>query len=178
MLFTFINKNANTSWLLCFNMPLGPEGLQNTSQKHPARKTLPVTRGHLAGDARQRTWGTLLPAEHREQGRAGLCRGTRGCCSWAAPSSALPASDNEAEPWIMKGSLLHEAGASLPPRQASLGGHFCKALRCFWQALNWKEEGLIISFTTSVATQASDPFPVTLHLLWVFYTRKGQSLSD
>lgn len=26
MLFTFINKNANTSWLLCFNMPLGPRG--------------------------------------------------------------------------------------------------------------------------------------------------------
>lgn len=54
----------------------------------------------------------------------------------------------------------------------------CKALRRFWQPLNWKEKGLIISSTTSEVTQTSDPFPVTLHLLGMFYMGKGQSLHN
>lgn len=77
--------------------------------------------------------------------------------------------------------LLHRQQCPASPRQGlplHWAPQFGNALQRSWQPLNWKEKGLIISSTTSAVTRTSDPFPVTLHLLWMFYTGKGQSLHN
>lgn len=65
MLVSFTNSNTNTSWLLHLSMPPSPRGLQNTLQKHPIWKTLPLlgqhgaTRAFHAPTCKPQLWGPV-----------------------------------------------------------------------------------------------------------------------
>lgn len=125
---------------------------QNTLQTHQTRKTSPPPRRHGATRVFRR-------ADPVVTARAEL---------------AVALGDGGA-------GLLHRQRCPASPRQVfplHRAPHLRNALRRSWQPLNWKEKGLIISSTTSAVTRTSDPFPVTLHLLWMFYTEKGQSLHN
>lgn len=74
MLFSFINSNINTSWLLCFNMPLSPRGTAKPFTKASNEENFATSQA-IWGNAhitRPDLQTPIVIALRREQSKRGL----------------------------------------------------------------------------------------------------------